>query len=266
MQVQCPGCQKTLNAADHLAGKVVKCPGCGGQMQLPAEESAAGPVTAPEPEPASAPARVPPTSPSGRTAAPPGTRRCQFCGEQIQASAVKCRHCGETLSAPRRRAQMAGGQLVKSYQAGMGGLGIALFVIGGLFGLIFLLMGVAIIGFGGAEAVMAAAVFYSVVGGFVLAIWVFGYLAWKLHNWVNWVIAVVTAPLIALNVAGMIMTGLYRGAVPLMVMLALLVTAISNIRKHSKIVASGLDPRAVAKRPKAAARPGKPAARVRGRR
>ena len=29
ISVQCPGCEKKLKAKDNLAGKQVKCPGCG---------------------------------------------------------------------------------------------------------------------------------------------------------------------------------------------------------------------------------------------
>jgi len=69
MQVRCPRCGGTLTVADELAGQVVNCPSCEGQMQLP---------------PAGAPA-------------PAGARRCQFCGEFIRPEAVKCPHCQQFL-------------------------------------------------------------------------------------------------------------------------------------------------------------------------
>jgi len=85
MQVQCPRCNKLLDASDQMAGQVVSCPSCGGQMQLPA---AAGPAPA---------APLPGAGPAG-----PGepTKSCPYCGEQILAAAQKCRHCGSMLYGP----------------------------------------------------------------------------------------------------------------------------------------------------------------------
>jgi TM2 domain-containing membrane protein YozV/ribosomal protein S27E len=91
MQIQCPKCQKTMAAADEHAGLLVRCPSCGGQMQLPTPNAAA--VAAP----------VAPVAHSQPQAAagPQGgqSRQCPFCGEQILAIARKCKHCGSMLSA-----------------------------------------------------------------------------------------------------------------------------------------------------------------------
>lgn len=36
--IDCPTCNRTLRVADKFAGKKVKCPGCGGVLQVPSEE------------------------------------------------------------------------------------------------------------------------------------------------------------------------------------------------------------------------------------
>jgi len=69
MQIRCPRCGGTPVVSDGLAGQVVNCPACGGQMQLPA---------------AGAPADA-------------GERRCQFCAGSIRPEAVKCPHCQQFL-------------------------------------------------------------------------------------------------------------------------------------------------------------------------
>ena len=33
----CPACSREINAADRYAGVVVKCPGCGGNVRVPAD-------------------------------------------------------------------------------------------------------------------------------------------------------------------------------------------------------------------------------------
>ena len=49
----CPHCQRKIDYQPHLAGRVVNCPGCKGQLQLPLQTT---PVAAPPPSPAPSPA------------------------------------------------------------------------------------------------------------------------------------------------------------------------------------------------------------------
>lgn len=91
LQVACR-CGKTLKAPDHLAGKRVRCPGCGNVLSLPPAASAppaARAASSPQP-PRYASARAAP----GRSArpAPPATRPCPDCGKPL--SAVPCPQCG----------------------------------------------------------------------------------------------------------------------------------------------------------------------------
>ncbi len=62
------------------AGQVVACPGCGGQMQLPALSV----------EPSPAGAGVPVVAANGEAE----TRACPRCGGTILRVARKCKHCG----------------------------------------------------------------------------------------------------------------------------------------------------------------------------
>jgi hypothetical protein len=71
MKVSCPTCAKTLNVPDSLAGKRVKCPGCGGVLELPSAPAEAASEPAAPPAPAPAPAR----SRSSAAPRPAGTGR-----------------------------------------------------------------------------------------------------------------------------------------------------------------------------------------------
>ena len=38
------------------------------------------------------------------------TKKCPFCGEEIDESAVKCKHCGEFLTKEAKKEHRKGGQ------------------------------------------------------------------------------------------------------------------------------------------------------------
>lgn len=66
MNIQCPHCNVQLEALPEHYGKVVECASCGND------------ITIQEP-------------------APPTTKECPFCSEEIKPTAKKCKHCGEFL-------------------------------------------------------------------------------------------------------------------------------------------------------------------------
>ncbi len=112
MRIQCPNCSRLLNAPDSLAGRTVKCPGCGSQMQVPAVE--------PAPAISVLPAE--------------GDRKvCPSCHETILEAAVKCRHCGHRLDAGPRLSGRQGAAILSDYRRGMGTLGRLLVALDLLF-------------------------------------------------------------------------------------------------------------------------------------
>ncbi|MHC4914100.1 MAG: zinc ribbon domain-containing protein [Planctomycetota bacterium] len=73
MKITCPHCEKTINAPDKYAGRVVKCPGCGGEMELPSLEElqAAAPPPEPPPPPPPPPQQAAPPPPQKPSTPPP---------------------------------------------------------------------------------------------------------------------------------------------------------------------------------------------------
>jgi ribosomal protein L37AE/L43A len=85
VQIQCPGCLKTVDIDQNRAGEVIPCPHCQVQMQVPALE----------PEAVSQPS-TPVTSLSQNSSE---TKGCPFCGETVLKIARKCKHCKEDIPA-----------------------------------------------------------------------------------------------------------------------------------------------------------------------
>jgi predicted RNA-binding Zn-ribbon protein involved in translation (DUF1610 family) len=92
--VACPTCSSKLQAPDHAAGSLMKCPKCSTAVRMPVASAVTPNVPRvarlAQPEPAR-----------------PETKACPYCGEQILAVAKKCKHCGETVDMVLRTAEEA---------------------------------------------------------------------------------------------------------------------------------------------------------------
>lgn len=108
IQLACPGCGKSLQAPDAVAGKPLKCPNC--QHVFTAPEGVVdaevvggeGITTAPaEPVRERAGYREIRTEREGEHGEE--RRPCPMCGEMIMADAAKCRFCGEIFDPELRR-------------------------------------------------------------------------------------------------------------------------------------------------------------------
>jgi DNA-directed RNA polymerase subunit RPC12/RpoP len=172
----CPGCGRSLNVPEDLAGRLVKCPAC--HKNFTAPEVA---VAAPPPPRQATPAAPPPPAPPGEdrpfhlnlsldddpTAAPPrpnpipappqpepaparrprlndnhdDLRDCPRCGKHLHRDYVRCPYCGHRPGRPRDRQQPYFNH--QDTQPHRGGLILALGIIGlaGIFcapvGLVF---------------------------------------------------------------------------------------------------------------------------------
>jgi len=91
----CRQCGKDVQAPDHAAGKMGKCPSCGAKVQVPkAHEPKSVGIGPPSPPPL-------PSTPHND-----GTKACPYCGEEIKQVAIICRFCGmNLLSGETTRAQ-----------------------------------------------------------------------------------------------------------------------------------------------------------------
>lgn len=119
-RVICPACKKAGNVPDQYLGNRIKCPSCGERFLAPtlpppskgeirrtataplAERAAAVEIIEVEPPPLVARAQIGPAEP-----AVPQKKVCMYCGEEIQAVALKCKHCGEILDPTLRAAEEA---------------------------------------------------------------------------------------------------------------------------------------------------------------
>lgn len=106
--VECHACGKTLRAPDHAAGKSSFCPGCGANVEIPAE-SASVSESAWETGNA-APANQQRAEEPAYQYTPPGAgpasgsrfQECPSCGHEISRSAVACPNCGERFASRQR--------------------------------------------------------------------------------------------------------------------------------------------------------------------
>lgn len=108
--VKC-SCGKALSAPDHLAGKRVKCPGCGNPLGIPGASAPAAKPAAAAPKPAAPAAKPPaPKAPAGAkpAARPPATpaeedkplhdyASCPNCNAFVSKKDAICIHCGLNL-------------------------------------------------------------------------------------------------------------------------------------------------------------------------
>ncbi len=143
VEVVCEECGRRLAARDDLAGKRVRCP-CGSVLEVP------GPGRGRPPSGPARPAARPAAPTPGRRPPPPpppaepdsepelevefdeadapapaaAERRCPYCHEVIQATALKCPHCREFLDRKLRARQGAPGRRGAAPAAGSAALGI----------------------------------------------------------------------------------------------------------------------------------------------
>jgi uncharacterized RDD family membrane protein YckC/predicted RNA-binding Zn-ribbon protein involved in translation (DUF1610 family) len=91
--VSCPACSKQLKVRDEAAGKRVKCPECGGVIEIPVPADVMDAEAADD-----HPFAIGQTSSAGDVSSDGGKydrKPCPACGEMIVKSAAKCRFCGE---------------------------------------------------------------------------------------------------------------------------------------------------------------------------
>ena len=86
---ECPGCHKRFKANDKLVGKKVKCPQCGGVIE----------IRSPTPVPVPAPSLAGLVEGAATTTAPGEKPRktCPACGSALAGAAVLCIDCGFDL-------------------------------------------------------------------------------------------------------------------------------------------------------------------------
>jgi uncharacterized Zn finger protein len=87
--VTCPACGRASQHAPELLGTTSECPECGNVVTVWPDAHTPPRRALP---PQVIPQRLPPVVPK---------KACPFCGEEVNAVAVKCKHCGEFFDRER---------------------------------------------------------------------------------------------------------------------------------------------------------------------
>ena len=116
-------CGQRFSAQDHLYGKQVNCPACGGPIQIPSPAAPRPVATAAPASTAPAAVRQPVATPARTPSAQTGVRVACACGqaflapESMRGKSARCSSCGGTLSIP---AAEMGGDLLSVDPLAMG--------------------------------------------------------------------------------------------------------------------------------------------------
>ncbi len=86
LKLNCPHCHRPLNAREELRGRVMPCPSCHGQIQVPCASGAPAADSRPP---------IKSSSPTGEPVA--ALIFCPNCGQQNAENNFKCVRCGSIL-------------------------------------------------------------------------------------------------------------------------------------------------------------------------
>lgn len=144
----CPKCGRKMQAAEDVAGKRVRCPGCQEVVWAPEarKKAPSQPREEPEDEPEVAPRRSAPAREAEVEETEDESRRpCPMCGELIVADALKCRFCGEIFDPALKRAKKKKkrGRFVSDDELEAGDIALAIILsgIGCIVGIIWMIQG-----------------------------------------------------------------------------------------------------------------------------
>jgi len=86
MKFECPKCSQPLEAPEEMAGGVIACPACEGEIAVPEKEKEAEPTASPFPNL--------PNLNVDEPYAEPAQNACPECGAELPEGGVLCMHCG----------------------------------------------------------------------------------------------------------------------------------------------------------------------------